>query len=63
LQRRLVEWGYQDAFLDKDGFYGDQTKSAVEKFQADHGLTVTGLADYETFVAVFENDNNVLVTD
>lgn len=62
IQRRLNEWGYKEAFLDKDGFYGDLTKSAMEKFQADKNLNVTGLADYETLVALFENDNNVVVT-
>jgi hypothetical protein len=61
IQRRLNEWGYKEAFLDKDGFYGDLTKSAMEQFQSDHGLNITGLADYDTFVVLFENDNNVRV--
>lgn len=62
IQRRLNEWGYKEAFLDKDGFYGDLTKGAMEKFQSDKNLNVTGLADYETLVALFENDSNVVVT-
>jgi hypothetical protein len=59
LQRRLVEWGFTDAFLDKDGYYGDHTTRAVSAFQNKLGLAETGLPDYETLDRVFEGDTNV----
>lgn len=62
IQRRLKERGYDEAFLDKDGFYGDNTLNAMKKFQEDQKLTVTGLADLNTLNKLFENDNNVKVT-
>lgn len=50
-----------DAYLDKDGYYGDLTKGAVSGFQQKVGLPDTGIVDAATLKAVFENDNNVLV--
>lgn len=61
LQRRLKEWGFIDAYLDKDGYYGDLTKNAVAGFQSLRGLPVTGVVDADTLKAVFENDTNVVV--
>jgi hypothetical protein len=61
LQRRLNELGYSEAYLDKDGWYGDHTKSAVAKFQSDKNIPGDGLMDYTTMVAIFEGDNNVKV--
>ena len=59
LQRRLVEWGFMDAYMDKDGYYGDFTTKAVADFQSKVGLPVTGLPEYETLERVFEGDTNV----
>lgn len=59
IQRRLWDWGFREASADVDGYYGDLTKSAVEKFQEHVGLEVTGLMDKETFKRLFENDKNV----
>jgi hypothetical protein len=61
VQRRLNERGYTVAYLDKDGFYGDQTKTAMAQFQADNKLPETGLADMTTLLLLFENDSNVRV--
>lgn len=61
LQRRLNDLGYTDAYADKDGFYGDLTKSAVESFQKDHDLLVTGIVDQDTLGAIFDGDPNVTV--
>lgn len=60
LQRRLNEWGYASAYLDRDGWYGTLTRDAVYAFQKDHGLTV-GTLDLATLNAIFEGDNNVRV--
>lgn len=61
LQRRLNEWGFTDAYLDKDGFYGDLTLKSVTEFQKSKGLEATGMVDAETLSAVFEGDTNVTV--
>ena len=61
LQRRLNELGYKDAYSDKDGWFGDLTRLAVEKFQQDKGLEVTGLVDAGTFTKIFEGDPHVNV--
>jgi peptidoglycan hydrolase-like protein with peptidoglycan-binding domain len=61
IQRRLTEWGHYDAFLDKDGFYGDSTKKSVIEFQDRMGIIATGLMDIETMTKLFENDTNVVV--
>jgi peptidoglycan hydrolase-like protein with peptidoglycan-binding domain len=48
-----------DAYMDKDGYYGDFTTKAVSDFQSKVGLPVTGLPEYETLERVFEGDTNV----
>lgn len=45
LQLRLRELGYLNGRA--DGRYGSQVKAAVEAYQRDHGLAVTGMADRE----------------
>lgn len=61
LQRRLAELGYGDAAADRDGWYGDLTKAAVESFQGDNKLEATGIIDADTFKCIFAGDPNVLV--
>lgn len=61
LQRRLAELGYGDAAADRDGWYGDLTKAAVESFQGDNKLEATGIIDADTFKRIFAGDPNVLV--
>ena len=61
IQRRLNERGYTLAYLDKDGFYGDKTKDAMAKFQADNNIAGDGMPDMATLIALFENDSNVRV--
>lgn len=61
IQRRLVEWGYYDAYLDKDGFYGDKTHQSVIQFQDRVGILATGEMDAETMTKLFEGDTNVIV--
>jgi peptidoglycan hydrolase-like protein with peptidoglycan-binding domain len=60
LQRRLVELGYNEAMTDKDGWLGDETKTAIEKFQKLEGLEPTGMVDEATFLAIFKGDVNVV---
>lgn len=60
LQRRLVEWGFREAGIDKDGWYGSATVGAVHQFQEAYGLPVGDL-DMATLEAIFTNDTNVIV--
>ncbi|MGR3804769.1 L,D-transpeptidase family protein [Marinibacterium profundimaris] len=46
LRDRLVRMGYLDRSLSRD--YDQKMRSAVERFQADHGLTVDGVAGADT---------------
>jgi hypothetical protein len=60
LQRRLAELGYNEAMTDKDGWLGDETKTAIEKFQKDKGFEPNGVVDEATFLAIFKGDMNVV---
>lgn len=61
IQRRLNEWGFSEAYADKDGYYGDLTRGAVAAFQEKLGIEGDGLMDAETFKRLFEEDTNVKV--
>ena len=60
LHRRLAELGYNEAMTDKDGWLGDETKTAIEKFQKDKGFEPNGMIDEATFIAIFKGDMNVV---
>lgn len=62
LQRRLVEWGFADAYADRDGYFGDNTLKSIHDFQDSKGLP-TGDLDIVTLKAIFEGDSNVKVTE
>ena len=53
LQQQLIELGYLAAGED-DGKYGPITAMAVMQFQKDEGISVDGVAGYQTFVALNE---------
>lgn len=59
LQRRLNELGFTTAFLDKDGWFGDGTKIAIEDFRKSKGIVASGLIDAETLKVLFEGDAGV----
>lgn len=61
LQRRLKEWGFMDAYLDKDGYFGDLTLKSINEFRTAHGIESDLPLDAETFSAIFEGDTNVTV--
>lgn len=61
LQRRLAELGFNEAKFDKDGYFGDLTKAAINRFQVSKGLPAGGDLTVETFLAIFEGDPNVTV--
>ena len=63
LQRRLVECGFREAGTDKDGWYADATKRAVEQYQAANNRAVTGAVDADMLVALFADEPfiNVIV--
>ncbi len=52
LQEILAALGYYDGRL--DGKYGDDVKQAVERWQRDHGIEPTGIADDETINRIIE---------
>lgn len=54
LQQRLIELNYLSGSA--DGSFGNMTKSAVELFQKEVGLAVTGIADTKTQEALFAED-------
>lgn len=53
LQKRLNELGYSVGKADGD--FGNKTKAAIEAFQKDNGLDVTGIADLETQELLFSD--------
>lgn len=56
LQRLLIENGYSCGNYGIDGDFGDDTESAVRKFQADKNLTVNGIVDQKTLAALRTQD-------
>lgn len=59
LQRRLLELGYAEAGSDKDGYYGDRTKSALASFQKENKLEGEGMVNAQTLTLLFTGDPNV----
>lgn len=59
MQSGLIRLGYDLGKWGADGDFGDCTEDAVEKFQKDHDLKVTGKFDAETF-KVFDKVMNDL---
>jgi hypothetical protein len=62
-QRRLKELGYAEAGADREGFYAEGTKVAMERFQADKELAVEGMPNLETLEKLFDGDVNVKVEE
>ena len=56
LQNRLNELGYSVGKADGD--FGNKTKTAIEQFQKDNGLEVTGIADARTQELLFSNSGS-----
>lgn len=56
LQRRLNELGYVTAHLDKDGWFGDGTRLAVEEFRSARSIVGSGVIDADTLKAIFDGD-------
>lgn len=54
LQTRLADLGYLNSEI--DGNFGNKTKTAVQLFQKEAGLEVTGIADENTQIALFKDD-------
>ena len=61
VQRRLAEWGFENASAEKPGWYGELTKKSVRDFQEQVGIEATGIVDAETVTRLFEGDTNVTV--
>ena len=54
LQILLMLKGYNPSGLENPGIFGAGTEDAVRKYQADHGLTVDGIAGYNTFKSLIQ---------
>lgn len=54
LQNRLADLGFLDSEIDGD--FGKKTKTAVQLFQQAAGLEVTGIADENTQIALFDDN-------
>jgi peptidoglycan hydrolase-like protein with peptidoglycan-binding domain len=53
LQAALIRRGLiKDTAANRDQFYGPATQDVIEKFQADHGLTVDGRVGPKTWAAL-----------
>lgn len=52
LQELLMRSGYDLPYYGADGDFSRETEKAVEKFQKDHGLPVTGVVDEATWNAL-----------
>lgn len=59
LQQLLASAGYSVGVI--DGIFGPLTESAVEAFQSDEGLDVTGLVDRETLDALESDPPTILM--
>ena len=51
LQDRLFDWGFE---VDRDGFFGRDTRVAVQFFQRSKNIRATGEVDLATWSALFE---------
>ena len=49
LQEKLLALGYQLPKYGADGDFGKETKAAVEQFQKDNGIPVSGIVDEQTW--------------
>lgn len=54
LQILLMLKGYNPSGLENPGIFGSGTEAAVRKYQADHRLTVDGIAGYNTFKSLIQ---------
>lgn len=54
LQILLMLKGYNPSGLENPGIFGAGTEAAVRKYQADYGLTVDGIAGYNTFKSLIQ---------
>ncbi len=54
LQILLMLKGYNPSGLENPGIFGARTEAAVRKYQADRGLTVDGIAGYNTFKSLIQ---------
>ncbi len=50
-----------DAPLVPDGIYGSETMQAVSRFQQNHGIPVTGVANQDTWNAVTDSYENAII--
>lgn len=59
--QEMLRMIYPKSPLSKDGLYGEKTKAAVEQFQKDYTLPITGSADQETYDAVVREYEKALI--
>ena len=62
IQQRLMDLGYMDND-EPTNYYGPNTKEAVEIFQRQHGVTVTGVVDRATYEKLFSDEALTYMAD
>lgn len=61
LQRRLSDVGYADARADLRGWFNDNTREALVKWQTDHKLEVTGECAFDDMRYLFDGTDVKIV--
>lgn len=59
IQKRLMELGYELPKFGADGDFGDETMTAVENFQRDHGMVMDGVVGASTYAKLFSTQTVV----
>jgi peptidoglycan hydrolase-like protein with peptidoglycan-binding domain len=55
IQAKLMSLGYELPVYGADGDYGDETMTAVENFQRDNKIAMSGVVNTETYNALFSS--------
>lgn len=60
LQNNLIKIGYKLQRYGADGSFGSETMYAVQRFQRDNDIAITGIVDKETYAAIdrLKGENN-----
>lgn len=61
LQKRLSDVGYGFVRADLKGWFHDNTRAALARWQSDNGLDATGVCDFEDMQYLFDGTDVVLV--
>jgi len=63
IQKILLKLGYKLPKFGADGDYGNETKTAVKKFQEDHNLTIDGIVGISTAKKLREKSKGLTISE